>query len=59
MAIRTTLVCTHCGGAFSVTLPTDGSGIGSCSKQHTGLGGCGKNTKVHYTKGVVDRTQKG
>ena len=56
MAIKTTIVCTHCGEAFQVTMPTSGNGAGSFSAQHSP--GCMKSTRVEYKNGSVVSTRR-
>ena len=55
MAIQVTITCVHCGKAFSSTMPTDGSGIGSYGAQHS-TPSCGKTTRVYYKYGAVQKT---
>lgn len=49
-----TITCIHCGAMFQVDI--GGNQNGSASKQHTGPGGCGKNTQVYYKNGEIYRT---
>jgi len=57
MPIKTSIVCTHCGETFSITLPTSGgNNSGSLTVMHSP--GCRGETNVHYNQGAVDKTKK-
>jgi len=51
---KVTITCAHCGGMFTVTLPT----IGHSSRGHQHSPGCGKSTQVEVNSGEIVRTKK-